>query len=371
MTASTERSKRRIWIGGGLIVAIALIGFLTMTIRQKNALSAETDRRQTEKKNGPVVKAVTAGNTADDKGNVYIGEARPFQSITLYAKTSGYMNKILVDKGDKVREGQLLATIVTPEIDQSYEAALADLNNKRKISERDQKLVQKEYISKEDAEATETAVKVAEAQVRSLREQQQYKNLVAPFAGTITARYADAGALVQNATNSQTSAQPVVTLSQLDKIRIYIYVPQADAESLRENYPVTITMSERPDVKISATITRISGELDAKTRMELVEIDLPNRDNQIIPGSYVQVTLQAPKSDKLTLPSSALVVRGSKYFVAVIDKDSTLHYRPIVAGNNDGVHMAIVSGVEIGDVVAVNVGDNLTEGEKVRVQQSK
>ncbi len=371
MTAKNENATKRIWIGGGIIVAIALIGFLTMAIRQKNALAKETDKRQDEGKKGPIVKVITAGGKAGDKGLVFIGEARPFQSVTLYAKTSGYMNKILVDKGDKVKQGQLLATIVTPEIDQSYEAALADLNNKRKISERDQKLVQKEYISKEDAEATATAVKVAEAQVRSLKEQQQYKNLTAPFSGTITARYADAGALVQNATNSQTSAQPVVTLSQLDKIRIYIYVPQANAEHLTENYPVTITMAERPDVKISATITRISGELDPKTRMELVEIDLANKDNAIIPGSYVQVTLQAPKSDKLTLPSEALVVRKAGYYIAVIDKDSTIHYRPIVAGNNDGVQLAVVSGVSAGDVVALNVGDNLTEGQKVRIQGSK
>lgn len=371
MTANTHNSKRRIWTGGSIIIAIAIAGLLTIILKQKSSLATETDKRLQDEKKGPVVKAIVAGSTAGDKGSVYIGEARPYQSVTLYAKTSGYMNRILVDKGDKVKEGQLLATIVTPEIDQAYVAAVADLNNKKKISERDEKLVKKEYISVEDAEASATAVKVAEAQVRSLKEQEQYKNLVAPFSGTITARYADPGALVQNATNAQTSALPVVTLSQLDKIRIYIYVPQSEAENLRENYPVTITLSERPDFKMNAAITRIAGELDPKTRMMLVEIDIPNKDNSIIPGSYVQVTLSAPKSDKLVIPSTALVIRRNKYYVAVIDKDSTIHYHPIVAGNNDGTNLAITSGVSAGDVVALNVGDNLNEGEKVRVLQSK
>src|SRR6202000_3077847 len=161
MTARTENSKTRIWIGGGIVVAIALAGLLSMMFRQKDALAKETDKLLLEKKSGPVVQVITAGKLAGDKGNVYIGEARPFQSVTLYAKTSGYMNKILVDKGDKVREGQLLATIVSPEIDQQYKAAIADLENKKKIMARDQALVKKDYITKEDAEASETAVSVA------------------------------------------------------------------------------------------------------------------------------------------------------------------------------------------------------------------
>jgi RND family efflux transporter MFP subunit len=277
------------------------------------------------------------------------------------------MNKILVDKGDKVHAGQLLATIISPEVDESYKAAVADLENKKKILKRDQALLQKEYISKEDEEQTETSVKMAEAQVNSLREQMQYKNIVAPFDGTVTARFADPGALVQNATNSQTSAQPVVTLSQLDKIRIYVYVAQNDAMYLQEDYPVTISMTERPDLKIKAKVTRIAGELDPKTRMMLVEIDLPNKDNQIIPGSYLQVAFQAPEKKDLNVPSEALVVRAGKYFVPLIDK-GTIHYQPVTTAQNDGVHVAILSGVQQGDTLGVNVSPEIIEGQRVRVQ---
>src|SRR6185437_2081465 len=240
MTNKTSGESKRIWIGGGLVLAVTALSVIFMVFRQKTSLAHETNKRIKELEQGPVVKAIKAGASSSENGEVYIGEARPYQSVTLYAKTSGYMNKIFVDKGDKVKEGQMLATIVSPEIDQAYKAALADLENKKKVLKRDQALVQKEYISKEDEEASETAVQVAEAQVQSLHEQMAYKNIVAPFSGTVTARYADPGALVQNATNSQTSALPIVLLSELDKIRIYIYVPQSEASYLSIGYPATV-----------------------------------------------------------------------------------------------------------------------------------
>ncbi len=370
MSTNKNNGSFRIWLGGGCIVAVAAIGLISMLLKRKELLAKETNIKVSEIKNGPSVKAIKAGMSGAEKGLVLIGEARPFQSVTLYAKTSGYMNKILVDKGDKVRDGQLLATILSPEVDQSYKAAIADLENKKKIQKRDQALVQKDYISKEDAEASETAVQVAEAQVQSLKEQMLYKNIIAPFAGTVTARFADAGALVQNATNSQTSAQPVVTISQLDKIRIYVYVAQGDAAFLKEGYPVTITMTERPALKIPATITRIAGELDPKTRMMLTEIDIPNtdKDNQIIPGSYLQVNFKAPEMKYLTIPSEALMIRGGKPYVPVINANNEIHYQPVVVNNNDGVHVSIASGVNTGDVVGINVSPELPEGQKVSVQ---
>ncbi len=368
MSTKNRRSTIRIWIGGILLVAIAAGSLMLMFLRQQSSLVKDSEMRKNEIKAGPVVKVIKAGMSGADKGLVLIGEAKPFQAVTLYAKTSGYMNKIFVDKGDKVKEGQLLATIVSPEIDQAYKAAVADLENKKKIAKRDEALVKKDYISKEDADATSTAVKVAEAQVQSLKEQMQYKNIIAPFAGTITARFADPGALVQNATNSQTSAQPIVTLAQLDKIRVYVYVAQSDASFLKEGYPVTITMTERTDVKISAGITRIAGALDPKTRMMLAEVDLPNTTNPIIPGSFVQVTFQAPEQKNLTIPSEALVVRGGKYFVPLINKDSTIHYQPIVIDKNNGVKVSIVSGINTGDMVGMSVSAELPEGQKVRVQ---
>ncbi|MDR3713713.1 MAG: efflux RND transporter periplasmic adaptor subunit [Puia sp.] len=368
MNNNSNKTGWKIWAGGLLVLGLAAFGFLFMAYRQKTALAAETDTRSAQVKEGPVVRGFRAGASLPAKGLVLIGEARPYQTVTLFAKTSGYMDKILVDKGDNVRQGQLLATIVSPETDQAYNAALADLQNKEKIARRDQALVQKEYISTEDAEASETSVKMAQAQVQSLKEQMQYKNLTAPFSGTVTARYADAGALVQNATNSQTSAQPVVTLSELDRIRIYIYVAQNDAAYLLVGYPAVITTTDNPDLQIKAKISRISGELDPKTRMMLVEIDIPNAKREIIPGSYLQVTLPQQEKKNLSIPSEALVIRSGKYFVPVLDSLSQLHYRPVIVGKNDGANVTILNGIQNGDVVGLNVSPELPENQKVKVQ---
>ena len=195
-----------------------------------------------------------------------------------------------------------------------------------------------------------------------------YKNLVAPFSGTVTARYADPGALVQNATSSQTSAQPVVTLSELDRVRIYIYVPQIDAPFVQNGYPVTITSTDRPEWKLKATVTRVAGELDPKTRMMLAEIDVTNDRRDLIPGSYLQVNLQTPHQQTLAIPSEALVVRGGKYFVPRIDSAHQLHYQPVTVGKNDGAFVSILGGIQRGDVIGLNVSPELKENQKVKLQ---
>jgi membrane fusion protein (multidrug efflux system) len=365
---SNNKTGWKVWLGGLLVVGLAAFGFIFMALKKKASLDTETNSRVKQAQEGPVVKAVKAGGNASDKGLVFIGEARPFQEATLYAKTGGYMNKILVDKGDDVRQGQLLATIISPETDQAYNAAIADLDNKQKIWARDSALVKKEYVSKEEAETSETAVQMARAQVQSLREQMGYKNLTAPFAGTVTARFADPGALVQNATSSQTSSQPVVTLSELGRVRIYIYVPQIDAAFVQNGYPVTITSTDRPEWQLKASITRIAGELDPKTRMMLAEIDVANGKRELIPGSYLQVVLQTPDQKTLAIPSEALVVRSGKYFVPVVDSLHVLHYQPVTIGKNDGAFVAILSGVRRGDLVGLNVSPELKENQKVKLQ---
>jgi membrane fusion protein (multidrug efflux system) len=371
-STTSSKTSLRIWIGGILLIAVALISILMMMARHNKTYADDSKGRIAGEKAGPMVEAVVAGETAKAKEILIEGEARPYQEVTLYAKTSGYMSKILVDKGDKVREGQLLATIVSPETDQAYLAAVADLENKKKILARDKTLLTKEYIAAQDEQQTETDVNVAVANVESLRQQQQYKNITAPFNGTVTARFADAGALIQSATNAQTSAQPIVTVSELDRIRVYVYVEQAIANYLKLGYPVHISLLEKPDMIINGKISRISGELDPKTRMMLVEVDLPNNSGQVIPGSYVNVKIQQPSeggtANLLQVPSTAIVIKDGKYTVPVIRPDSTLHYQLVKMGENDGVKVTILDGIQKGDLIGLNVGTSYDNGQKVRVK---
>jgi membrane fusion protein, multidrug efflux system len=364
-----ESSPGRI-IAGGIFILIAIVaGIVLLFFRQNKGVAGERDKRADAFKNGPVVKVSKATKSGSTHELVLIGEVRPFRSVTLYSKISGYLKRILVDKGDKVAEGQLIAEVITPEIDQEYNSALADLDNKKRILGRDKSLLDKQYISSQEKEQSETDVKIAEARVNSVRQQQQYKYLKAPFSGTITARYADPGALVQNATNASTGALPVVNISQLDKVRIYVYVEQRDAGFLKNDYPVVITMSEKPDVKIEASITRISGELDPKTRMMLTEIDLSNTTNQVIPGSYVQVHILSPDDSHLQIPRGALVIKEGKYFVLKVGADSTIHFSPIRIGENTGDLITVLEGLTAEDALALDIGESLEDGQKIRIQK--
>lgn len=365
----SKSSYYRLLTIGLVLLLIVVIGITGMYLSKTHKIENESTAREKELKQGPVVKTAIAAYSSNTKELVLIGEARPYETTTLYAKISGYLDKINIDKGDKVTEGQLLATIDNPEIDQQYKSAVADLENKKKIAERDKQLLAKKFIAQEEADQSQTSVDMAEANVKSLADQQQYKDILAPFSGTITARYVDPGALIQNANNSQTSAQPIVTLAELGRLRIYMYAEQRDASYLKNGDSVDITLTERPDVHVKATISRISGELDPHTRMMLCEVDVENKDNVIVPGSYVQVHVKyaTDKTKELTLPSVALVIHKDKTMIAVIDKDSTLHFKEVTIARNTGEKIIIASGINEGDRAALSVGESITEGQKVRV----
>ena len=372
MAKTPNRSSYvKLLIAGAVILLVLGGSIAAITLTKGSKIKKETDARATELKDGPVVKVAVAKYTTAPKQIVLIGEAKPYESTTIYAKISGYMDKIFVDKGDKVSKDQLLATVINPEIDQQYNAAVADLENKKKIQERDQKLVAKHFISQEEADLSQTAVTLAEANMRSVTEQQLYKNLRAPFSGTVTARFADPGALIQNANNSQTSAQPVVTISDLNKLRVYVYAEQKDAAFLKVGYPVDISLTENPDLHIKGSVTRIAGELDEHTRMMTVEIDIDNRDQKIIPGSYVQVHITGPldKDAKIEVPSTALVFHKEKSTVAVLDSNNVIHFKPIKVGDNSGEKATILDGLKYGERVAISVGESIEEGQKVRLEQ--
>lgn len=147
-----------------------------------------------------------------------------------------------------------------------------------------------------------------------------------------------------------------------------MYVEQKDVSSLKLDYPADILLFENGDAKIPATITRISGELDPKTRMMLTEIDLDNSDKKVIPGSFVQVRIQLPGPSSLQIPREALIVKDGKYSVAMVTAKSTLHFQPVKIGENTGEKITIIEGIAEGDKLALNIGDSQEEGQKVIVQ---
>jgi membrane fusion protein (multidrug efflux system) len=365
-TNQAQIKRVAIYIVVGLIVVVSFVaGYKAWRLR------AEAQWLEGEAKAGPHVDVVEATQAPTERQLSLVGEARPYASVTLYAKVSGYLKEVKVDKGDVVKKDQLLAVIESPEIDKDYQGAVADTKNKKSIAGRMTQLRARNLVSPQEADQADSDFAVAQSKLESLAVQKGYEILRAPFDGTVTSRYADAGALVQNAANSQTSALPVVTISQVNRLRIYVYVDQRDASFIQVGSPCLVTVEERPDLQLTAVVSRVTGELDPKTKMLLTEIDVENTKGQLVPGSFVQVKLNIRTPPYLELPVQAMVVVQGKTFVPLVDSEDNVHLREVRAGANDGKTVVILDGIKQGERVALNLGTSVSDGDHVRPNAKK
>ena len=368
MAESRGRRRGSAWLYLGGILAILIAGsmaFLLFT-RQRTHVQAATEQLTAEGQKGPTIEVATAHRVAGSNTVHLIGEAHPYQSAILYAKVSGYMRSLSVDKGDFVHANQVIAVIESPETDKQYQAAVADAHNKELIANRAATLVKKEMISQQDADQAEADASVSKANLEQIGTIKSYEQLRAPFSGTVTARYSDPGALIQNAATSQTSALPVVEISETSRLRIYVYVDQAHAPFVRNGDAVLILDQANPSLKVTAHVTRTSGAIDPKTRTLLVEIDVDNPHNRILAGSFVQVELKVQTPRYVEVPSDALLVRGGQTFVAVVTPDNTIKFTQVAVAEQTGETARLFSGLEEGDRVARSIGERVPEGGKVQ-----
>src|SRR5438105_3656386 len=262
MTAlSRSRSGRRLFVGGvvSMVASVAIVAGLLA--RKVSLVRAEGRARAADVAAGPHVRVVRVTAPQGVQTLTLLGEARPYAAVTLYAKVSGYLRQMLVDKGDAVGAGQVLAVIESAELDQQYEATLADARNKRVNAGRFRALAKQNASSAQEAERYETDAAVAEANLKAIETLKSYEVIRAPFTGRVTARYADPGALVQNATNAQTGALPVLTVSETGRLRVYAYVDQQDAPLVRVGTPAEITVPDRPEVRLASRLTPVRGVL--------------------------------------------------------------------------------------------------------------
>ena len=333
--------------------------------KRKHYLVRETHERSAATGSGQRVRVVSATRSQGIRTVTLVGEARPFAAVTLYAKVSGYLKEIRVDKGDHVRAGQLLAVIESPELDKQYEAAIVDAQNKRKDAVRAKTLVEKKYISLQDADHAEADARVAEANAEALRTQKNYEILRAPFDSTVTARFADPGALVQSAINAQTTALPLVALSQTNKLRVYVYLDQRDASFVHLGDHAEIYDSARPEARLPAVVSRVSGELDPKTRTLLTELDLDNKQGLILAGSFVQVSLALRTTPLVEIPADALLPKNETALVAVVSDDNKASFRTVSVADSDGKMVRLTSGLSEGELVILNPGFGISEGMHV------
>jgi membrane fusion protein, multidrug efflux system len=352
-------------IGMG-VVAGAAYGALAMW-QKKDAELLGTRRALAETvARGPRVQAVTVTQGAKERLIRLLGDARPLQTATLYSKIGGYLKSIQVDRGDMVVTGQVLAEIDSPETDAQLRSAMADLDNKRRNAKRARELVASGARSLQSIEQAEADAQIAEARVAELTNLQSYETIRAPFNGRITARFADPGALVQNATTNQTSNQPLVTLVDDSRLRINVYVEQRDVPNVAVGDWADVSDAADSTRKVRARIARTSGQLDPRTRTLFVELEVDNKDRFLVPGSFAYVTLHVPLQSYPQIPVAGLVVRGSSTFVAVVSDDGLVQLRPVTVAMTDGVQASLSAGIQTGERVALNLPDEVGNGGRVQ-----
>jgi membrane fusion protein, multidrug efflux system len=354
------------YVVGFIAMAIVVGGVCFLAFTRKSEARAEGQKREDTLAQGPHVRVATVGHSPPQRDVTVEAEAQPYASVTLYAKISGYLRAIKVDKGDKVTKGQVMAIIESPELDQQYLAAQADAVNKRVTEKRAKALVGPGVVSAQDYDTAVASADVADATQRAAADQRGYETLRAPFDGTVTARYADPGALMQSATGAQTGALPVVTVAQVDRLRIYAYLDQRDATFIHEGEVAEVRLAERPGALFKGTVTRLSHDLDPKTRTMLVEVDLDDKEGLIVPGSFVQVTLKIPVPSLVQVPVAALVLRGTAPFVAVVGDDNHVNYAPVKLSDDDGKTARVLEGLKGNERVALNLGDDVADGSLIQ-----
>jgi len=292
----------------------------------------------------------------------------PLYQTTLYAKVSGYLKWIGPDKGDAVKKDQVLAIIDAPEVEEQYHQALSDYHIKKLTFERLAKVWKEspDVIAKQDVDVAEAASQGAKHLVEQRAALRNYTKVIAPYAGIITARFADPGALIQIATASSAGAIPLFTIMDLDTVRVYTNVPQDDSPwVVPGKTKATMDVKGLNGRSFTGTVTRSTLALDPSTRSLLVEIDLPNPDHALLPGTFVEVSLGLREiPNALVLPPQA-VNSGPKGKSVFIIEAGHAKSAPVQTGISDGRWIEITSGLS-GDEDVVVVGKRrLLEGSPV------
>jgi RND family efflux transporter MFP subunit len=400
--ASAAPSRRGLWLLALVLAVLIVIGFLKGYIphrRNEAILAAEAGAASKELPTVTVVSVERSGNTSS---LVLPGNIEAVTEAPVLARASGYIKKRYVDIGDRVKSGQLLAEVEAPELDQQVNQAHAALEQTRAALEqakanqrqgeaqaqlskvtadRWKNLQSKGVVSRQEndtyqsqwaaAQANVSALEkavasaqsniiAAEANLSRLTDLQGYKSVEAPFAGVITVRNVDVGALVSEANTL------LFRIAQTDRLRTYVNVPQSDADSVHVGQIAHLAILDLAGHQFSGTVTRTANSLDPASRTLLTEVQVPNSGGLLIPGMYAQVDLTTPRRNPpVLIPGDTLVVRGTGPQVGVVGDDHVVHFQRLQLGRDFGDKIEVLSGLEPGQQVVVNPGDTVQEGVKV------
>ena len=368
-----EQIVRRAWFVTIIVMILLALGAgRTLMSRSANAkvLEAEVGSR------GAIYVKAAYPKAGATQTLALPGTLQGFVQAPVASRASGYVKRWTKDIGSRVNKGELLAEIETPELDQQLSQgvaarnqALAALGIASSTRERWEALRQKDAVSQQELDerrSNETQARsnlaAAEANMDRLRQVANFKRVVAPFTGVIIRRNVDVGDLIDAGGN-----RPLFVMAQAESLRLYVNVPQAYAHLVKVGQQVPVTQSELRGQSFKGEVVRMSGAIDTATRTMQVEINLANKDNQLMPGAYVQASLSLAANQGLTIPSNALLIRGDGMRVAVIENGGVVRLKTVRVGRNYGQTVELIEGVTAKDQLVLNPSDSLVDGTKVSV----
>lgn len=390
-SSDTGRTLQRAAVAVAVILLLAFLVMHFTKMHDEHRLAHDTAVAAAA---APAVDVVVIHNSPAAGSLSLPGETAAWYESTIYARVDGYVAKWYADIGDHVKTGQVLATIDTPDLDAQLAAAKAKLQVAEaqvRVKQADATFARSTYerwrdspkgvVSEQEREDKKAGDAAAQAQLVSARAQveldqadvdrltafEQFKRVTAPYAGTIIERRIDIGNLVTAGSSASTTL--LYRMSQDDPIRVFVDVPQsAAADLMRPGVKAQIsadTLAGGPP--ISGTITRTSNSINPQARTFRAELDIPNNDRRLVPGLYVQVAFQLENSGMSQVPAASLVFTPSGPQVAVVAADGTVHFRPVTIGRDDGDKVELSSGVADGDRLALNISNQIADGEKVQI----
>jgi RND family efflux transporter MFP subunit len=367
-----------------IFVVLAVVLVVILGISSRRNASAQLSQ-ETQELAIPTVAVVHPKRGAPTQEIVLPGDIQPYSDAPIYARTAGYLKSWKVDIGARVKAGQLLAEIDTPEVDQQLQQARndvataeANLHLAEITATRYKDLMKTDSVSQQDVDnasgsydARKTTVESAKSNVRRLEEMLSFQKIYAPFDGIITARNTDIGALIDSGSSGGASRE-LFHIAAVDKLRVYVNVPQVYSPQIKEGLHADLTLTEYPGRRFDGTLVRNSGAIDNATRTLLTEIDVNNAKGELKPGSYVEVHLKLPSSvTTFTLPVNTLIFKSAGMQVATLKDGKTIDLIPIVPGRDSGTEIEVVSGLQGDEAVVVNPPESLTDGETVRLFKTK
>jgi RND family efflux transporter MFP subunit len=371
--AKPSRGARLVLIGLGVVLVVLAVFGIVKRVQARHELTADTDR------NAIATVATTAPKASPKDQSLSLpGTVTSWQDAQVYARTTGYVAKWYVDIGAKVKKGQRLADLDTPDVDNQLLQGKAQMRTDQATmdfakvtADRYAKLAAQGLIAQQTADqylaqykADAATVQADEANVARLQNLEDFKHIEAPYDGVVTQRNLNIGALV----DAGASGSNLFVIADTRTLRVFVDVPETYAASVHVGMPADVSLNTYGAKPITGTVARTADALDPNTRTLRTEIDVSNTEQQLLPGVYANVKLQVSTTTRnYVVPANVLLFRAEGLRVALVDGQQRVHLQPVTLGRDFGSTVEITEGLNDGDRIVLSPSDSLSEGQQVKV----